>query len=135
MKSIKLIVTMLFVLVCVLGLNQKTFASNEGEKEITKVYYFHKNRRCPTCMAIEKQTRKVLKEQVYLDAKEKDVLEFKSMNSENSLNKKLVKEFLVSGSALIIVKGEEKIDLTNQAFLYARKQPEKFKTILRAALD
>ena len=86
-------------------------------------------------MAIEKQTRKVLKEEVYLEAKESKELEFKSLNSENSVNKKLVKEFGISGSALVILKGDEKIDLTNQAFLYARNQPEKFKTILREALD
>lgn len=135
MKSIKPIVAIVFVLACLFSTSDKSFASNKGEKEITKVYYFHKIRRCPTCMAIEKQTRKVLKEQAYAAAKENEELEFKSMNSENSTNKKLVKEFGVSGSALFILKGEEKIDLTNQAFLYARTQPEKFKMILREALD
>ena len=109
--------------------------ANQSKKEITKVYYFHKNRRCPTCMAIEKQTRKVLKEDSYAAAKENKELEFKSMNSENSVHSKLVKELKVSGSALIILKGDEKIDLTNQAFLYARNQPEKFQMILREALD
>ena len=109
--------------------------ANQSEKEITKVYYFHKNRRCPTCMAIEKQTRKVLKEAPYAAAKDNKELAFKSMNSENSVHTKLVKELKVSGSALIILKGDEKIDLTNQAFLYARKQPEKFQVILCEALD
>ena len=118
-----------------LELSAKETHVNQSEKEITKVYYFHKNRRCPTCMAIEKQTRKVLKEDIYAAAKDNKELEFKSMNSENSVHSKLVKELEVSGSALIILKGNEKIDLTNQAFLYARNQPEKFQVILREALD
>lgn len=100
----------------------------------TEVYYFHKNRRCPTCMAIEKNTRQVLKEEPFATAKKNKDLEFRFLNADNSVNKKLVKEFGVSGSALVIVKGDEKTDLTNQAFLYARKQPEKFKQLLREAL-
>jgi hypothetical protein len=135
MKSIKIMAIMVFALACLLSPGHKSFAANKGEKEITKVYYFHKNRRCQTCLAIEKQTRKVLKEETYIEAKESNTLQFKSMNSENSVNNKLVKEFGITGSGLIIIKGDEKIDLTAKAFLYARNQPEKFKTILREALE
>ena len=46
--------------------------SVEGEK--TEVYYFHNTRRCPTCMAIEKETKKVLKEQPFADAEENEKL-------------------------------------------------------------
>lgn len=125
---------MLLLLGLVLDVAAAEMADNQSEKGMTKVYYFHKNRRCPTCMAIEKQTRKVLKEEKYAAAKADKQLVFKSMNSENSVHSKLVKELHVSGSALIVLKGNEKIDLTNQAFLYARKQPEKFQVILREAL-
>jgi len=85
-------------------------------------------------MAIEKQTRKVLKEEPFAAAKKNKELVFKFLSSDNSVNKKLVKEFGVNGSALIIVKGDKKTDLTNRAFLYARTQPEKFKQVLRETL-
>ena len=85
-------------------------------------------------MAIEKHTRKVLKEDLFASEMNKKQLEFKSLNSENSVHKKLVKEFGISGSALIVIKKGEKVDLTNQAFLYARTQHEKFKEILRETL-
>ena len=41
----------------------------------------------------------------------------------------------INGSALIVLKGDEKTDLTNQAFIHARTQPEKFKQILWEALN
>lgn len=135
MNVLRLLSILMFFSLIGLELSAKKTDANQSEKEITKVYYFHKNRRCPTCMAIEKQTRKVLKEDTYAAAKDNKELEFKSMNSENSVHSKLVKELKVNGSALIILKGDEKIDLTNQAFLNARNQPEKFQVILREALD
>lgn len=134
MKLLKIIVTIVLVFVGLLNSNSQLYVSNNGKKEITTVYYFHKTRRCPTCMAIEKQIRKVLKEEPFATAKKDNVIVFKFLSSDNSVNNKLVKEFGVNGSALIVVKGDEKTDLTNQAFLYARTQPEKFKQILRETL-
>jgi hypothetical protein len=133
MKSLKSLI--LIVLVFVFAGNIKTFASIKVVVEKTTVYYFHNTRRCPTCLAIEKETRKVLKEQPYSEAKENGELVFKSYNAENAANKKLVKELGVTGSALIIVKGKEKIDLTSKGFMYGLKQPDKLRAALREALN
>lgn len=135
MKTVKLLVLSLFVLVFVFAGNTETLVSSKVEGEKTKVYYFHNTRRCPTCMAIEKETKKVLKEQPYSEATENGELIFKSYNAENALNKKLVIELGVTGSALIVVKGEEKIDLTSKGFMYGLKQPEKLREALREALN
>ena len=135
MKTLKSLFLTLFVFAFFFAGNVKTFASSKVEGEKTKVYYFHNTRRCPTCMAIEKETKKVLKEQPYSDAKENGELEFKSYNAENAVNKKLVKELGVTGSSLIVVKGNEKIDLTSKGFMYALKQPEKLRQALRDALN
>ncbi|NQU53689.1 MAG: hypothetical protein HQ522_14240 [Bacteroidetes bacterium] len=135
MKTVKSIIVALFVVVFVVAGNVKIFASSKVEGEKIKVYYFHNTRRCPTCLAIEKEIKKVLKEQPYSDAKENGELIFKSYNAEDAQNKKLVKELGVTGSALIIVKGEEKIDLTSKGFMYGLKQPEKLREALREALN
>lgn len=135
MKTVKSIIVSLFVLVYIFAGNVETFASSKVESEKTKVYYFHNTRRCATCMSIEKETEKVLKEQPYSDAMENGELEFNSYNIEDSVNKKLVKELRVSGSALIVVKGKEKNDLTSIAFMYGLKQPEKLREALREALN
>ena len=135
MKTVKSLILSLFVTVFVFAGNVETSASSKVEGEKTKVYYFHSTRRCATCMAIEKETKIVLKEQPYSEAKENGELIFESFNIENAVNKKLVQELGVTGSSLFVLKGEEKIDLTSKAFMYALKQPEKLRQALREALD
>lgn len=128
LKSITLIlVTLIFAVT--------TNAENPEDKNKTEVYYFHNTHRCPTCRAIEKETRIILREQPFSDAKENGELIFKSYNVENASNKKLVKEMGVTGSSLIIVKNGEKTDLTSKGFMYALNQPEKFRDALRDVLN
>lgn len=135
MKTLKSVLLSLAVMLFVFTVNAETPDNNNVEGEKTEVYYFHNTRRCPTCMAIEKETKKVLKEQPYADAKENGDLVFKSYNAENSANKKLVEKLGVTGSALIVVKGDKKIDLTSKGFMYALNQPEKLQKALRDALN
>lgn len=122
-----------FVFILLFSLIASTFAG-ASEPVTTEVYYFHKTRRCPTCMAIEKQTRKVLKEEPFASAIKDKKIVFKLLSQDNALNNNLKKELGVNGPAFIIVKGDKKIDLTNKAFLYALRYPEKFKQLLRETL-
>ncbi len=135
MKTVKSLILFLFVMAFVFVGNAETSKSSKVEGEKTKVYYFHSTRRCATCMAIEKETKSVLKEQTYSEANENGELIFKSYNIENAVNKKLVEELGVTGSSLFVIKGEDKIDLTSKAFMYALNQPEKLREALRNALD
>jgi thiol-disulfide isomerase/thioredoxin len=133
-KTIKSIVLPTFFAVFILTV----FVSANEVPDIkgeTKVYYFHNNRRCPTCLAIEKEVKNVLKEEPFAGAKENGELTFRSYNAENVVNKKLVKELGVTGSALIILQDGKKTDLTSKGFMYALKQPEKFRQALREALS
>jgi hypothetical protein len=135
MKTVKSILLSITVVLFVFAVSAETSVSTKTEGDKTEVYYFHNTRRCPTCMAIEKETKKVLKEQPYADAKENGDLVFKSYNAEDSANKKLVKKLGVTGSSLIIVKGDKTIDLTSKGFMYALKQPEKLQEAIREALN
>jgi hypothetical protein len=93
------------------------------------VYYFHATRRCATCEAVEKVTKETLAE------KYGDQIIFKSINREERENKDMVEKYDVSGQTLLLVKGNQKKDLTTDAFLYARNSPEKLKKELIASLD
>lgn len=135
MKTLKLLVLSLFVVFVACAGNSETKKKTIVEDGKTIVYYFHNTRRCPTCEAIESETKKVLNEQHYVEAKEKGKLVFKSYNAEDSANKKLVEELGITGSSLIVLKGKEKIDLTSKGFMYALKQPEKLREALREALN
>ena len=104
----------------------------DGNK--TKVYYFHNTRRCPTCLAIENVTIDVLQNE-YAEAMENGNIVFETYNAEEDANKELVKKLNVTGSALIVVTGDEKLDLTSKGFMYALREPEKLKKALREALN
>jgi hypothetical protein len=134
MKTIKsFILTASVILICFSG---NTIAGNSVKKvgDKTTVYYFHNTRRCPTCLAIENVTIDVLQDE-YSEALENGNIVFKTYNAEEDVNKELVKKLNVTGSALIVVNGDEKLDLTSKGFMYALKEPEKLKKALREALN
>ena len=101
--------------------NQKTTA--------IKAYYFHATRRCATCEAVEAVTKEALKE--YYG----DKVAFESINREDEKENPLLKKYKINGQTLIIVKGDEVVNLTNDAFLNARTSPSKFKTKIKATID
>lgn len=86
-----------------------------------------------TCNAIEKVTKNTLENSFSEELKKGEIV-FETYNAEEKANKKLCQELGVSGSALIVVKGEEKTDLTSKGFMYAVKQPEKLKMAITKAL-
>ncbi len=105
--------------------------SSPASGEVT-VYYFHFSRRCATCMAVEEVTEKSLKELYPTKLGDGSVV-FLSVNLDEPSNKPLADQLKVSGQTLLIVKGEKQVDITNQAFMYARTKPEKLKTEIETA--
>lgn len=129
MRNFKLLTLLFFVVLTGISVNAKSSLENRTGEGKTIVYYFHNTRRCPTCLAIEKEAKKVL-EDSFAEACEKGEIAFEAYNAEDSENKELVKKMNVTGSALIIVKNGDKYDLTSKGFMYALKQPEKFRKAL-----
>jgi len=91
------------------------------------VYYFHGTRRCATCEAVEKVTEETIN-QNFLEG-----VGFVSINRENETE--LTKKFNISGQTLIVTKNDKVIDLTNEAFLNARSNPEKLTEKLSSVIN
>ncbi len=60
---------------------------------------------------------------------------FTSLNLDETNSKKLAQNLKVSGQALLIVRGEERLNLTSEGFMNARTNPEKFHEILKTQID
>lgn len=107
---------------------QNTSVNEEQSIATTKVevYYFHNTRRCATCQAVESVTKETLEETYPEEMKNGEII-FQSLNIEDYENESLAKEFEISGQTLLFIKDGEKKDFTNDAFMYARSNPEKFK--------
>jgi len=113
-----------------------TAQANKDEKSETtvkaeniEVFYFHYTRRCATCNAVEDVTKEAI-EEYYGD----DIF-FKSYNLDEADGKEKAEEIGISGQTLIIVSGENKMNITNEGFMNARTNPEKLKQIIKEKID
>lgn len=94
-----------------------------------EVYYFHASRRCATCEAVEAVAVEAI------TAYYGDKVAFKSIDNDEETNKELLKKYEVSGQTFIVVNGGIVVDLTNEAFLNARTNPDKFKSKIKSTID
>ena len=96
-----------------------------------EVYYFHATMRCPTCLAVEEQTKKTLDENFAADLKA-GTIQLKVLNLEEKENKALTEKFEVGWSSLILYVPEsnKSVNLTEDAFANARSNPDVFRTEL-----
>lgn len=107
--------------------SKKTTQSSASAK--VEAYYFHMSTRCITCKAVEAEAKK------NLEALYGGKVSFQAINLEDTASKAIVEKLQISGQTLLIVKGDTKINLTNEGFLYARNNPEKFKSIIKEKVD
>ena len=103
------------------------FAQNNNAK--IEAYYFHNTTRCTTCKTVEAEAKADLKE-LYGDK-----VSFKALNLEEKSTDAIASKLKVSGQTLLVVKGEKQVNLTNEGFLYAVTNPEKFKKIIKEKVD
>jgi thiol-disulfide isomerase/thioredoxin len=107
------------------------FLSSAQTGSTTKVqaYYFHNATRCTTCKTVEAEAKNDLKE-LYGDK-----VSFQALNLEEKSTQELAKKLKVSGQTLLVVNGEKQVNLTNEGFLYAVTNPDKFKKIIKEKVD
>ena len=101
--------------------SSKPVVSVEQEVE---VFYFHYTRRCATCQAVETVSGEAVAELFG------ERVPFREYNLEETDGKQKATDLGVSGQTLLIVSGDEKINITNEGFMYARSNPDKLKQII-----
>ena len=103
-------------------------ANTASATKKVEVYYFHFEKRCATCNAVESVTKETV-----LPYGEKVV--FTSVNLDETSGAAVGKKMNVDSQTLLLVCGTERVDLTNEAFLNARTKPEKLKKAIQVKLD
>jgi hypothetical protein len=130
---------MSFVLITLVGIscnaqtNQKpgTAVANNGDVE---VYYFHMTMRCMTCKTVEAEARKNI-EILYADQVKAGKISFTALNLDEATGKSMGEKLGVNSQTLLIVKGDQRINITNEGFLYAVSQPQKFTEVMKSKID
>jgi len=103
---------------------QTTAKVQKEDKAKVNVYYFHFNIRCETCRAVESEAQQDIKALFGND------VTFAAYNLDEKAGEVKGKELDVNSQALLVVKGDKKINLTNEGFMYALTNPEKLKKII-----
>jgi hypothetical protein len=136
MRTIQLLIVVLGLAVAT-SCNAQTSAKKEStpsDAGKVEAYYFHFTSRCVTCKAVEEEARKDL-EILYPELVKSGKITFQSINLDEGSSKEIAEKLGVSGQALLLVKGDKKINITNEGFMNARKNPEKFKEIIKQKVD
>jgi hypothetical protein len=126
MKTLRLFITILLIIPfisCTAQPSKKEVKASGGNSDKIEAYYFHFTSRCTTCRTIE--------------AKAKENLEtlYPNQFKDEASSKPLAEKLGISGQTLLFVKGDQKINLTNEGFMYAVVKPEKFKEIINEKVD
>jgi hypothetical protein len=135
MKTLRLILT-LALFIPFLSCNSQPVKTdvNIAASDKIEAYYFHFTARCTTCRTIEAEAKKDL-ETLYPNQFKQGLITFQSLNLEDESTKSVAKRLGVAGQTLLLVKGDQKINITNEGFMYAVVKPEKFKEIINEKVD
>jgi len=131
------LISLVFITLVIISCNSRTgqkpapIVSTNGDVE---VYYFHMTTRCVTCKTVEAEARKNV-EMLYPDQVKAGKISFIALNLEEASGKTFGERFGVNSQTLLIVKGDQKINITNEGFLYAVSQPQKFSEVMKSTID
>jgi len=129
MKKIQLFSISFLLLMSSFICNAQTQKKEVAATNQVEAYYFHNTARCVTCKTVESETKANL-ENLYGSQ-----VTFKVLNLEDNETKAIAKKLKVSGQTLLLVKGDKKINITNEGFMYARTNPAKFKAVIKEKVD
>jgi hypothetical protein len=137
MKTIRIIIALLLLapfVACTAQTSNIEAKATINNSDKIEAYYFHFTARCTTCRTIEAKAKENL-ETLYPNQVKQGLITFQSLNLEEASTKPLAEKLGVSGQTLLLVKGDQKINLTNEGFMYAVAKPEKFKEIINEKVD
>jgi hypothetical protein len=137
MKTYRLFIALFLItpfIACTAQTSNKEAKTQADNSDKIEAYYFHFTTRCTTCKTIEASTKENL-EKLYPNQVKQGLITFQSVNLDESSSKPLAEKLGVSGQTLLLVKGDQKINLTNEGFMYAVVKPEKFKEIINEKVD
>ena len=134
MKRTALILMMLLSLAgCRQGGKTASLTTSEESSAKVQVLLFHAAQRCATCRAIEAATKEVLDADFAQQVKD-GIVVLRDIDGSLRENEALVDKYEVISTSIFVDDEGKVTNLTNDAFSYARTEPERFKEILRSTI-
>ncbi|KOH45081.1 nitrophenyl compound nitroreductase subunit ArsF family protein [Sunxiuqinia dokdonensis] len=133
----RLTVGFIFIIVLSACNSRQTIESDElvlPKEGQTGIYYFRTPVHCESCDAIEQIIQSELNGK-YAEQVESGGLVFRQFNLDDPGVADFARKFDVVFKSLLILKDGQTVNMTEEAFLYALPNPEKFKQLLEENLD
>ena len=102
-----------------------------ADASTVNVYYFHGKQRCKTCLAIEDVTKKAIAD----NYKDNPKVKFVEINIDEDKNKDIVEKYEIAFSSLLIAKGDNSVDITEQAFANALNSPDALTNLIKEEVN
>lgn len=137
MKPLNLLLTAIsftILLSCRSQPETEVAVAQEASSDKIEAYYFHFTARCVTCRTIEKRAKESL-DTLYPEHIRQGLITFQSLNLDDAANRPVAERLGVAGQTLLLVKGDQKINITNEGFMYAVTKPEKFREIINEKVE
>jgi hypothetical protein len=131
--SLSAVVLVLFFIACNAGTEKKSVAAASSNGDV-EVYYFHMTTRCVTCKTVEAEARKNI-EILYPEQVRAGKISFTALNLDDATGKSMGDRLGINSQTLLILHGDQKINITNEGFLYAVSQPQKFAEVMKSKID
>lgn len=137
----KSLITSLVVLMVFIGIScngqqsakqsEATAATGDGPVE---VIYFHGTSRCVTCKTVEEEAKTNVAA-LYAEQVSTGKISFASVNIDEPEGKAIADRVGIDGQCLMIIQGDYKENIITDGFMYAVRQPEKFREIMKEKID
>ncbi len=134
MKTLRLITALVLFIPVFSSAQAGKSAAKETKTDKIEAYYFHFTARCVTCRTVEERAKNSI-ETLYPALVREGKISFRAVNLDDAAGQALGEKLKISGQTLLIVKGDQKINITNEGFLYAVPNPEKLKSIIKEKID
>lgn len=137
MKTLTIRLLVLLMMGGIFGCNAQTNEKSESNVVLSdnvEIYYSHFSKRCATCNAVESETKLAL-ETLFGEKLKEGEISFTVLNLDVEDDKKIAESLKISGQTLLVVKGDKQVNLTNDGFMNARNNPQKFHEILKTQID
>lgn len=114
----------------------KAVFENSLDGQQVYIYYFYFTPRCDECIIVEEALLKILNGHYSQEVKNKRLIfQIINLSDPDPESKKIIKELRVRRQLLLLVSGDIKINLTRDAFRFAENQYERFRDIMKNAID
>ena len=126
----KNVVLFLMMIAAVTGCQSRGGGATQAvtiDPDVVNVFYFHGKQRCMTCNAVEAVAKKTV-ETAFAGNKK---VRFVDLDNSEKVNEALVKKYEVAWNALIIAKGDNAIEITQQAFATAVNNPQALENLIK----